>query len=381
MEIQLHEAATQWAVCLISFGAGAFFFAYGMYIRLGRSKQYFLKEESGLRGADTYHFFPLVGGIFMVLALIALAGDVEMRQKLVLYLLAPSLIVAFLIGLSRPSWLRPRFDRRLEENHPDVYAILREAAREEIGDDRERAREWSKRMDTERGRNEWVAEVRKREGLPQKEPYGPSRPSMKVPRSYRRQIREVEALPNTSRGLEQQIEVYKEILQTLRREHAPAFWGAVQNRLGIAYTQLHRGKPADNLEKAIAAYSTALGVLSPEEFPVDWAMVQNNLGAAYGKRTRGDKAENMEKAITAYQSALTVFTPEDFAVYWAGTQSSLGLAFSKRVQGDPGENLEQAMAAFKAALGVYTELGYTAQRTATEKRLKVTLRELDAAQS
>jgi len=50
MGVQVHEAATQWAVFLISFGVGAFFFGYGMYIRLDHNKQYFLKEESGLLG-------------------------------------------------------------------------------------------------------------------------------------------------------------------------------------------------------------------------------------------------------------------------------------------------------------------------------------------
>ncbi|NIN63995.1 MAG: hypothetical protein GTO63_04615 [Anaerolineae bacterium] len=290
MGIQVQEAATQWAVFLISFSVGAFF-GYSMYIRLGRSKQSYLKEKSGLLGADTYHLFPLVGGIFIVLALIALAGEVEMKQRLVLYPLAPSLIAAFLIGLSRPSWLDPGWLQHLEQNHPDVYPLLKEVAREEIGDDRESAREWSKRMDAERGRNERVAEVCRRKGMPQQQPYGPRCPSMKVPRRYRGQIREVQALPDKSKGRERQIEIYEQILQSLRWEQEPAFWAAVQERLGIAYIERRRGKPGDNVEKAIAAYTAALEVLSRERSPIDWAMAQNNLGAAYSKRTQGERAE------------------------------------------------------------------------------------------
>jgi tetratricopeptide (TPR) repeat protein len=277
--------------------------------------------------------------------------------------------------------LKPRWLQHLEQNHPDVHPLLREVAREEIGDDREKAREWSRRMDTERGRNEWVAEVRQRKGMPQQQPYGPGRPSMKVPRRYRGQIKEVQALPNTSKGLEGQIEIYEQILETLSPEEEPQFWAAVQNRLGIAYTERRRGKPADNVEKAIAAYTAAIGVLSPEKSPIDWAMAQNNLGAAYRKRTKGDRAENVQKAIAAYDAALTVFTEEEFPLYWAGTQNSLGLAYSKRVQGDRGENLEQATVAFEGALKVYTELGYTAQRNATEKRLKAALSQRDSASS
>ena len=55
-----------------------------------------------------------MSGIFIVLGLVALTGDVEMRHKLIVYLLAPSFIVAFLIGFSRPSWLKPKWEAQLE---------------------------------------------------------------------------------------------------------------------------------------------------------------------------------------------------------------------------------------------------------------------------
>lgn len=195
MSVQVPEAATQLAVFLLSFGVGSFISGYGMYIRLGYSKQYFLKEGMGSLGAAAYHFLPLVGAVFLMLALGALAGDVETRQKLLLYLLTPTILVAFLIGPSQPSWLKPKWLRQLEDNHPDIFGFLSEVAREEVGDDPERCSEWSERMDTLKGQNEWVARVRKYKGWPRRESYRAERPSVKVPRRFRRQIAQVQELP------------------------------------------------------------------------------------------------------------------------------------------------------------------------------------------
>jgi hypothetical protein len=36
-----------------------------------------------------------------------------------------------------------------------------------VGNDRKKADEWSAKMDTVEGQNEWVAEVRKRLGMPE----------------------------------------------------------------------------------------------------------------------------------------------------------------------------------------------------------------------
>jgi len=370
MNVQVPEAATQWAVFLLSFGIGAFIFGYGMYVRLGYTKQYFLKKESGFFGAATYQFLPLVGAIFFVLALTALPDDVETRQKLLVYLLVPSFIVAFLIGFSKPSWLKPKWLRQLHENHPDIYPFLREVAQEEVADDPDKARKWARMVDTVQGQNEWVARVRKRKGWPRRELYGTERPSVKVPRRFRRQITRLQGLPPSSKGLEEQIEIYEEILGQLRWQESPAFWAAVQNKLGIAYSERRRGSAAENLQKAILAYEAALEVTTREKFPVDWAMAQNNLGAAYRRRKGGDRAESLEKAVAAYESALEVLTRDRFPLHWAGTQNSLGFAYFKRIRGDRTESLDRAIAAHRAALEVYSEEEFPKQRAAVEKGLE-----------
>ena len=160
MDTQLAQTGTPWFSVLVSFSAGLALLSYGLYIRLGHSKQYFLRETRGLLGPSVYHVLPLVGVVLCLVGVAGLAEDLETRQRLVVYLVAPVFIATALVGLAQPSWLKPGWLRRLEENHPDIHPHLRDVAREEVGDDADRARAWAKAMDTTEGQNEWVAEVR-----------------------------------------------------------------------------------------------------------------------------------------------------------------------------------------------------------------------------
>jgi tetratricopeptide (TPR) repeat protein len=371
---QLTQTAAQWFSVIVSVSAGLALIAYGMYIRLGRSKQYFLREKRGFVGPAVYHVLPLAGVVLCLMGLVSLSGDLETRQRLIVYVVAPSSIVAFVIGLSQPSWIKPKWMRQLQANHPDIYPFVRDVAREEVGDDPDRARAWAEAVDTVQGQDEWVAKVRKRRGWPRRELHSPEQPSVKVPRRFRKQIARVQELPPSGKGLEEQTEIYEEILSQLKPDEAPAFWATVQNKLGIVYAARRRGNAAENMERAIAAYEAALDVTERHRLQVDWAMVQNNLGAIYRKRIRGDKAANVDKAIAAYESALEVLNREGFPSHWAGTQSSLGFAYLKRIAGERGENLDKAIAAYRSALEVYTE-EFPDQRAKVQKQLDKALAE------
>ncbi len=375
MPTQLTPIAARWFSVVVSCGAGLALLAYGMYIRLGYSKQYFLRESRGLRRPAIYHALPLAGVILCVVGLVTLVSDLEVRQRLLLYLVAPSLLAAVPIGASQPSWLKPKWMRRLQENHPDIYPFLREVAREEVGDDPEKAREWAEAMGTVPAQEAWVARVRKSRGWPRRELHGPEQPSLRVPRRFRQQIARVADLPPSSKALEEQIGIYEEILSQLKWEDEPAFWAAVQNKLGIAYAARRRGNRAENLEKAIAAYEAAIEVAEKRGLLLDRAMAQNNLGAAYRKRARGDQAENLDRAIAAYESALEVLNREQFPSHWAGTQSSLGFAYLTRTTGERRENLDRAITAYGRALEVYTEERYPEQRARVQKKLDEATRE------
>ena len=371
---QLTQTAAQWFSVIVSVSAGVALLGYGMYIRLGRSKQYFLRQKRGFVGPAAYHALPLAGVVLCLMGLVTLSGDLETRQRLIVYLVAPSSVVAFVIGFSQPSWIKPKWMRQLQANHPDIYPFVRDVAREEVGESPDRARAWAEAMDTVQGQDEWVARVRKQRGWPRRELHSAEQPSVKVPRRFRKQIARIQELPPSGKGLEEQMEIYEEILSELTSDEAPAFWATVQNKMGIAYAARRRGSRAENLERAIASYEAALDVTEKRGLQVDWAMVQNNLGAVYRKRIRGDKAENVDKAIAAYESALEVLNREQFPSHWAGTQSSLGFAYFKRETGERRENLDQAIAAYRSALEVYTE-DFPDQRAKVQKQLDKALEE------
>jgi hypothetical protein len=377
MNPRLAEMAARSASVIVSVGAGLTLVVYGLYIRLGRSKQYYLREKKGFLGPPVFHVLPLLGIVLCLLGLTGLCTDLETRQRLLIYLVTPSFLVTLLIAVVQPSWIKPGWLARLEGNHPDISRFLRDVAREEVGDDADKAREWAKAMDTPHEQDEWVARVRKRRGWPRRELQATEQPSIKVPRRFRGQIAQVQELPPSSKGLEEQIEIYEEILSDLDGDKEPSFSAAVQNKLGIAYAARRRGNKGENLENAIGAYEAAVEVTERHGLKVDWAMAQNNLGAAYRKRVRGDKAENVEKAIAAYESALEVLNSEGFPSHWAGTQSSLGLAYLHRVQGEREENLDRAISAYRSALEVYTEDEFPKERAQVLGHLQEAMRERD----
>lgn len=375
MNPQLAEMAARSASVIVSVGAGLALIVYGLHIRLGRSKQYYLRERKGILGPSVFHVLPLLGIVLCLLGLTGLCTDLETRQRLLIYLVTPSFLVTLLVAVVQPSCVKPGWLTHLEGTHPDISRFLRDVAREEVGDDADKAREWAEAMDTPHGQNEWVARVRKRRGWPRRELQAAEQPSIKVPRRFRRQIAQVQELPPSSQGLEGQIEIYEEILSDLDAGKEPAFWAAVQNKLGIAYAARRRGNKVENLEKAIAAYQAAVETTERHGLKVDWAMAQNNLGAAYRKRARGDKADNVEQAIAAYESALEVLNREGFPSHWAGTQSSLGLAYVHRVRGERKKNVDKAVAAYRSALEVYTEQEFAKERAQVLGHLEEAMRE------
>jgi tetratricopeptide (TPR) repeat protein len=365
----------RWFSVVVSFGAGLALLGYGLYIRLGHSRQYYLRQKRGLLGPAIYHVLPLIGLVLCLLGATGLVADLETRQRLLIFVVTPVVLATVVVGLAQPSWLKPNWLSRLQSKHPDIYPFLREVAREEVGEDRQKEAEWAEAMGSPEGQDEWVARVRKSRGWPRRELQAAEGPSIKVPRRFRRQIARVQQLPPSSAGLEEQIGIYEDVLSQLRQEEAPAFWAAVQNKLGIAYAARRRGNRADNVEKAIGAYEAALVVTQKRKLMLDSAMIQNNLGAAYRGRTRGEKADNLEKAICAYEAALEVFTREEYPQHWAGTQNRLGQACFERAAGERREGLDRAIAAYESALEVYTEEAFPRQHAKVQKRLEEAARE------
>jgi hypothetical protein len=167
MTVPSPDATDACVVFLATFGVGSLIFGWGMWIRVGRTKRYFLvRGPAPFFGPANYHFGILLGALAIILGLTMLPGDAETRQDLLGCLFMPSLILGFIVGFWQPWWLKPKWIGQLQDNHPDVYPFLREAAQEEVGTDRKKAEEWASKMDTVESQNEWVAEVRKRLGMP-----------------------------------------------------------------------------------------------------------------------------------------------------------------------------------------------------------------------
>jgi hypothetical protein len=248
MDPELAAFWTRWFSVVVSLGAGLALLAYGVYIRLGYAKRYYLKERKGIVGPWVYHVLPLLGIVLCLLAVTGLFADLEARQRLLIFVVTPAVLATLVVGLAQPSWLKPRWLSRLQTKHPDIYPFLREVAREEVGGDRRKTAEWVEAMGSPEGQDEWVARVRKSRGWPRRELHAAEGPSIKVPRRFRRQIARVQELPPSSAGLEEQIEIYEDILSQLEHEEPFAFWAGVQNKLGIAYSARRRGNRVENLE-------------------------------------------------------------------------------------------------------------------------------------
>ncbi len=162
---------------------------------------------------------------------------------------------------------------------------------------------------------------------------------------YSERIRE-----DRAQNLEQAIHCYKQALLELTRERVPLDWATTQNNLGNAYRERIREDRAQSLEQAIHCYKQALLERTRERVPLDWAATQNNLGAAYGERIREDRAQNLEQAIDCFKQALLERTRERVPLDWAATQNNLGAVYGERIREDRAQNLEQAIDCFKQAL-------------------------------
>ncbi len=97
--------------------------------------------------------------VFFAWGFVFLIPDVQSRQKAFLYIGFFGFIPAIIIAIIRPRWLVPPWLRWLEDNHGDIIDLLRDEARQMGG------REWDRQISTQKGLEQWVAEVRRKHRL------------------------------------------------------------------------------------------------------------------------------------------------------------------------------------------------------------------------
>lgn len=150
------------------------------------------------------------------------------------------------------------------------------------------------------------------------------------------------------------INVYKQIVESLRPDDDPHFYASIQANLGRAYRELSVGDREDNLERAIECYLEALRFVIPEEASLQYASILNDLGITYRDLPTGDHEINLGRAIACFQEALRFVTPETATLYYAMTQSNLGNAYREVSAGDDEVNLGRAITCYQEALRFLT---------------------------
>ena len=109
MGVQGADIADTCIMLLVGFGLGSLIFGWGLWIRLGRTKRYFLTPgPAPFFGPSNYHFIILFGAVLITFGIAGLPADAQTGQKVLGYLVIPSFILAFIVGLWQPWWLKPR---------------------------------------------------------------------------------------------------------------------------------------------------------------------------------------------------------------------------------------------------------------------------------
>lgn len=161
--------------------------------------------------------------------------------------------------------------------------------------------------------------------------------------------------------LEQAVEAYRAILDSMLKSAFPVEWAATQNRLGMALYRLDlRTGRTELLKEALAAYQAALQTFSKYENPARWAEVMHNLAQAlevYGDQMRSPDV--LERAIDACRLVSETLSRDTSPLAWAAVQNTLGSALYLRDKhGHSTEHLAAAEETLRGALEVYLSLGH-----------------------
>jgi hypothetical protein len=143
-------------MCLGLFGF--IIFGVGFYVRLGFMRAIFAVKGNPVFAPPNlvYGLMPLglsgiliaFGGLFPTQAL----RDWSLDAAFVLT------VLAIILAIWQPWWLKPKWLRWLEKEHGDIIEILWEEVRKE-------GHAWERRVRTQEQLEQWVAEVRRKHGL------------------------------------------------------------------------------------------------------------------------------------------------------------------------------------------------------------------------
>jgi hypothetical protein len=143
-------------LCLGLFGIVTF--VVGLRVRLGFMRAIFAIKGNPVFAPPNlvYGLMPLgLGGI-----LIAFGGlfPIQVLRDCSLDAAFFLTVLAIVLAIWQPWWLKPKWLRWLEKEHGDIIEILWEEVRQE-------GHAWERRVRTQEELEQWVAEVRRKHGL------------------------------------------------------------------------------------------------------------------------------------------------------------------------------------------------------------------------
>jgi hypothetical protein len=151
------------AICIISslITGGVIAIALGIWTRLGKNRAWYLVPNYYVLLPKSGHYaLPIIGLMLIVLGISLLMPKPELVRRVWAVGVFPLGIIAVLVVVFQPKWLKPKWVRWLEENHGDILDLLIEEARKTP-----KWTDWAKQVSTQKGLEEWVAEVRRKHGL------------------------------------------------------------------------------------------------------------------------------------------------------------------------------------------------------------------------
>ncbi|MGL6022580.1 MAG: hypothetical protein ACRC0A_05700, partial [Chitinophagaceae bacterium] len=110
------------------------------------------------------------------------------------------------------------------------------------------------------------------------------------------------------------VKIFKEVLQTIDREHSPHIFAEVHHHLGVIYAEI-----PDEIKKkslwagiSVSSFNEALRYFTKENYPYEYALICHNFGTAYTKYPVAVLSNNFDKALEWYTEALSIRTQYEY---------------------------------------------------------------------
>jgi hypothetical protein len=146
-------------VILVFGGFGAITLASGLLMQSGVWKAWFATKRVPVLVPTSYYFGFIPAGLGLLSAGLVFVVGHNAGSVLLCCAVLPCLALSIVLAVWQPWWIKPAWYRWLEERHGDIIPLLQEEARA-MG-----RWKWQRRVATQAGLEQWVAEVRQKRGL------------------------------------------------------------------------------------------------------------------------------------------------------------------------------------------------------------------------